>query len=375
ALALLRRAGIEQRFPEEAARLRAWREAVTTLAPPAPAGGRLVIDVTGLVRVLAAGAHPGGIERTIVETVLALDEHWEGRLTLVAWKDVAVEVSLEAFRDAVFRPRPRAGDRAANPMLDAELVAGERRFEPGEGDVVVILGSAWHYDASTAIQAACRDHGARIVLLVHDLLQIFQPALVSGKWSAIFRRWIGPALDQADLVLVNSTHSGREIETFCRETGREVPDWVRIELGDDFRRLPRPDHGRSALLDRVLAMAAARIAGEQPGASAATINGAPAAALPGGGDIDPGGFGTPAPTLAARGPGYVLYVSAIGKRKNHDFLVRAWARAYALLGAACPFLVIVGGRGDGAAALDRAMAETAAAGGRALILHNVPDDD
>ncbi|MGT0191970.1 glycosyltransferase [Burkholderia pyrrocinia] len=331
AVDLLTREDLSTRFPEWTTRFAAWRDAVRSIrSPEQPTDTRLVLDVTSLATVVAASAAPGGIERTIVEVVLELFESWKGNLVLVNWKTIAVEVSHTDFMSAIFPTSyGESSQHKINPFVQRALANGEKAFESSPYDIVVILGSAWHYDANNAILDVYKQAGSRVAIYIHDLLQLYYPALVSEKWAAIFRYWIGPALDRADLVMVNSNHSGREIQQFCAETGRQPIETIKVELGDDYRCLPRKQRVDEAKVSSVLRL--------------------------------------------AKSAGYVMFVSALGKRKNHGFLVRAWDRLRKMSGEDCPTLVFVGSPGDGMTALEAELRATQYAGGKVVLLHNVDD--
>ncbi|MCO8322936.1 glycosyltransferase [Burkholderia cenocepacia] len=296
--------------------------------PHEPTSTRIVLDVTGLANSLANGGDVGGIERTLAEVALALYEQWDGNITLVNWKLLPVEVSEVDLRRALFQ---KSGD-GINAFLQKDPVPGERQYVPHWNDVVLILGSAWQYDPANLIAKAYKDRGAKIALFVHDLLQIFYPQIVSERGSNIFRKWIDTALNLADIVFVNSNHSGEEVNKFRAEIGRPLLETKKIELGDDFR----PLQSRKNKANDWSAVNSIFEAGEQSG--------------------------------------YVLYVSSIFKRKNHEFLVRAWDRLRASYPGDCPVLVIVGARGDAMDSLNRAMTETNCGGGRVVTLHDVDDD-
>ncbi|MFM0355274.1 glycosyltransferase [Paraburkholderia nemoris] len=331
AIEMLAREDLGIQFPDLRRQFSTWRESAQTILPAVqPTDSRLVIDVTSLATVVAASAAPGGIERTIVEVVLDLCENWKGNLALVNWKTIPVEVTLADFHTAVFpTAQAESASTKVNPFTQRKLVKGERVYEPSSHDAVVILGSAWHYDPNNAILAAYKSAGARVALYIHDLLQLYYPALVSEKWASIFRNWIGPALDHSDLVMANSNHSAQEVLQFCSETGRDPIQAVKVELGDDYRCLPRARRAEEDKISPILGL--------------------------------------------ANGAGYVLYVSALGKRKNHGFLVRAWDRLRTILADKCPALVFVGSPGDGISALEADLKATNYAGGKVILLHNVGD--
>jgi glycosyltransferase involved in cell wall biosynthesis len=144
------------------------------------------------------------------------------------------------------------------------------------GDVVAALGSPWlSPDYGDLLARMRKRHGARIVILIYDLIPVLHPEWCGQGLVQTFGLWMRATLPQADLVVAISRSTAADVERFAQEYGVALP--------------------------------------------------APVIALPVG-----TGFGArPPAVMTARLPqpgSYVLFVSTIEARKNHQLLVRVWRR-------------------------------------------------
>lgn len=323
---------LEKLSEHERVHIKSYANAIASLQSSGKDGTpSIVLDVTSLSKVVSEGASPGGIERTIVEVALYLLSNPALRIKLVVWKTVPVVVDPAAFIVAVTSKQSIHLNPTLKSFASRELCEGDKLYNFTVGDHAVILGSAWHYDANNSIMAAYKACGVDVALYIHDLLQLYYPTLVSEKWAHIFRQWIGTALDLADIVMVNSNHSGYEIDQFCRETGRAKKSWTKVELGDDYRKQTIIEGGTNPKV----------------------------ASLVHGTDKEQ----------------FVLYVSAIGRRKNHLRLLSVWEKLAMLNPGRCPTLVLVGSPSDAYREVQAQLHKTQFGGGKVKLLQNISDDD
>jgi glycosyltransferase involved in cell wall biosynthesis/tetratricopeptide (TPR) repeat protein len=325
-------------FPEAASRFAKARQVALAQAarsvPLKAASPRVVFDITSLMIVLAAGAHPGGIERAMIEIISNIRERFRAFATqvlLIAWKrsvHLPIVVSMNLFQQVLAARAP------AMHLLSDELFAEDELFDVSEGDTIVLLGSSWHYDPGNTITRSFKNAGAKIMVYIHDLLQLYYRTLMSEKWVAIFEQWALGIVVQSDAVMVNSDHSEYEVRRFCEEQALTVPPIRKVLLGDDYRKLPAQlqqakAHDRAELLDFVLSVSS--------------------------------------------DPGFVLYVSGISKRKNHKMLVDAWRALRRRFPVRCPYLVLAGGKGDAFQDLVLHLEQTGQLGGHVVLLTSVSD--
>ena len=261
-------------------------------------GPRLVWDVTALFNVLRAGSPLGGIEKVTANVIRsALTSQASMPNVLVNWREFGhkpVHVSADDFKKVAF-----SGARELL-ALNRYCVPEEQYYMPREEDVIIVLGSQWHYDSYCKTNAYYKDHGAKLCILIHDLLPIFYKHLHPERWRIVFERWVVRALQNADLVLANSTFTMQQIVAFAadRVSLRSEPRVVRI---------------------------ADKISYDQ---AAPEAQGEMLSLSPTWNDV-----------------GYVLIVASQSRRKNHMKLLAAWARLKETLRDNCPYLVMVGASG------------------------------
>ncbi len=169
-----------------------------------------------------------------------------------------------------------------------------RQFEElvRRGDMIVSLGAGWgvpHY--MKHIIAAKRRYGIKFAFLIHDLIPIENESFVEDRHVIQFRKWLQEAVPAADVVLTTSSHTRDALLKLAKNARWPLPHVEVVPLG-------------SGLSDRPMA-------GEQRMIS-----------------------------LPER---YVLFVSTIEIRKNHQLLVRVWRRLLERHGAdAVPNLIFAG---------------------------------
>jgi len=197
----------------------------------------------------------------------------------------------------------------------------ERLVQPG--DTIVSLGAAWgvpHY--MKHIAQAKRRYGIKFSILIHDLIPIEYESFVDQQHVIQFRKWLEQAIPVADVVLTTSKHSRNALVKLAADAGWSLPRVEVVEPG-------------SGLNDRLLTETARPM------------------------------------DLPQR---YVLFVSTIEIRKNHQLLVRVWRQLLQRHGAAAvPALVFAGQIGW---LVDDLLAELTASnylGGKIVLLPGLAD--
>lgn len=107
--------------------------------------------------------------------------------------------------------------------------------------------ASWKYPAWTAA-ARARKEGARVVLMVHDLMPIRHPEYCFSLVPMLFRRWLLQMLACSDAVVCNSRATQEDLLAWVREQGLPaagVPPVSHFRLGADLRTTeggtPRPE--------------------------------------------------------------------------------------------------------------------------------------
>jgi glycosyltransferase involved in cell wall biosynthesis len=161
------------------------------------------------------------------------------------------------------------------------------------GDIILSVGADWDIDYRTLYRFA--EKGCKIVSFCHDIIPVKLPHLASNlEWAEKMRAYFIEMARSSDIVLCNSRHTEADLRKFCREHDCALRKTALVTLGCNF--------------------AAQR-------SSAATAN--------------------------TREP-YILFVSTIEKRKNHDVLYKAYIELAERHGkAGLPKLLCVGMMGWG----------------------------
>lgn len=197
------------------------------------------------------------------------------------------------FRNTRHRFYSRIGDWVERMRRRGEG-ARDNPFAPG--DILVCLGIAWENPQyGELIARARRDWGMRFAILIYDLIPVTHPHWVTPHGSKVFRRWVDSMIENADLLLTISSYVRSTVLAYAAKQRLTLASAKVLPLGSGFR-----------ILD-------------------ATVRDSAIARLP------------------AR---YVLFVSTLAIRKNHQLLMRVWRRLVEKHGAdRVPPLVFVGQRG------------------------------
>lgn len=108
----------------------------------------------------------------------------------------------------------------------APLVA----FAPG--DVLFMPDASWHYEAWTAGEQA-RRQGARVVLMIHDLIPLRHPQYCAPLVSSVFQHWLAQMLRCADAVICNSLATAQDLRAYAESSGLTLPPTGHFRLGCD----------------------------------------------------------------------------------------------------------------------------------------------
>ena len=257
------------------------------MIPDTSRGLEVFVDLTTTTHGQGKAAGAIRVESELAAALAAAQAH---ALTFVSWSS-AGEGLLELDRD-VARRHFAATDQAADvhgvPLGRPARTGGERR-------ILLVTGAGWLSNASyfQGLLAARRALEAELHVVVHDLVHLLFPHWVSRDEAARFGSALEAMLTAADRVLVYSDSTARDIARVAAERGLQVRDVGRIVLGTALAR-------RNA-----------------------------------------GAMVTPGLEAVADRP-FVLYVSTIARRKNHEFITHVWTRLVDELGERLPRLIFAG---------------------------------
>lgn len=166
-----------------------------------------------------------------------------------------------------------------------------------QGDMLFIPGAGFvHTDYPEFIAALRARHRLRVALLIYDIIPVRRPEFVDAAFSASFGTWLDGMLPLCDRLMAISRSAAGEATAHAAERGIALRDAIHpIPIGTGFS--------------------------------------GPAAAAMASPHLPPPGS-------------YVLFVSTLEPRKNHQLLVRVWRRLLeSMPHGAVPTLVFAGKRG------------------------------
>lgn len=308
-------------------------------APTYRAENLIIFDISDLVCYIGHHDNLSGIQRVQCCVIQAVMKHglYDPRDVRFisydreagAFRSVGAEQFL-ALLDDLGRPKERravdfdvAAARAGRLFPEEPLVAFLR---PGR-TTVVLLGAAWVIpEYASLIVNLKRRHGARFAMLFHDFIPIYARETCDQGTAVVFREFVDQVLPVVDLAMCVSRSTERDLQRYCRETGRAAPPSLVTRLGTSFDEFFPRDEGTTA-----------RPVGPR--------------------ERDP----------------FVLFVSTIEGRKNHNFMFETW-RSLAARGVDVPRLVCVGRIGWRAETFLTNLIETDYLDGRIELREDVSDE-
>jgi glycosyltransferase involved in cell wall biosynthesis len=127
-----------------------------------------------------------------------------------------------------------------------------------EGDVLLMLDSSWQTEVWDSV-AHAKQSGARVGVVVYDLVPLLRPDCSEPALVLVFRRWLPRALELADFVITISEAVATELRAWIRSAlpDLKIPPIEAFRLGADLdsrSHKAAPSAARPALgLERLLA--------------------------------------------------------------------------------------------------------------------------
>jgi len=221
------------------------------------------------------------------------------------------------------------------PVLPSALLPQGQQIDSAEqighmgalfasGDVLLALGAEWHFPYYSHLYYIRQQRQVKILTCCYDLIPVLYPQYCLSDVARIFSAYFLELADASDLILCISRQSERDLRALLERTGAAQPRTHVFALGDQ---LP---------------------AAQQNPCSAAI-------------------------TQLCQQP-FILFVSSIERRKNHEVLYRAYHLLCAAgKGAALPKLVFVGMNGWGVDDLLRDIDQDPLTAGLIVRLNHVTD--
>lgn len=119
------------------------------------------------------------------------------------------------------------------------------RSEPavafGPGDILLLCDASWNYPVWVAARKA-RARGAKVVLLMYDLIPLRHPLFCFPLVPHIFRLWLDRTLPIADAVVCISEATEQDLRRHAGEVQTALPPTGHFRLGSDPVRIEQ-SHG------------------------------------------------------------------------------------------------------------------------------------
>ncbi|MCP8467866.1 glycosyltransferase family 4 protein [Pseudomonas sp. ZM23] len=200
-----------------------------------------------------------------------------------------IKHALQSLALSLIRRRAQPAPQQAIVQPVTALARAEPPFKAG--DVYISLGLDWNDKDLPQLRQLKRKLGLRVLLCCYDVIPVKAPQLCAGDVAPFFSNYFSNLAEAADKVVCISRCSERDLLGLLDTLGAPVPETSVITLGSD---LPRPVK-------------------KQP-------------------EID---------------RPYILFVSTIERRKNHEVLYRAYTRLLDAGVTDLPLMVFVGMSGWG----------------------------
>lgn len=92
------------------------------------------------------------------------------------------------------------------------------------GDRIIVLGASWGIAGlDECFQRLVDEKGARVTLLIHDLIPVVVPEHVPAALPLEFHRWLAQSAAYCDQYLANSRHTARDLDVFMQQTSQVRP--------------------------------------------------------------------------------------------------------------------------------------------------------
>jgi len=190
------------------------------------------------------------------------------------------------------------------PPLDSnieELIENVQALTIGSNDVYVSVGAGWVIDRYSSLYHLKQERKFISILLCHDLIPVRFPTLTLDWIARIFPSYLCNLAWCADVVLCNSQITKRDLIAFIEDAGAPLPQLQVVQYGTQIQKQSQSQQLAEGLLtERIQAIL------EKP---------------------------------------FILYVSTIEVRKNHEVLCRAYLELLSLGRTNLPLLVFVGSWG------------------------------
>jgi glycosyltransferase involved in cell wall biosynthesis len=210
-----------------------------------------------------------------------------------------------------------------NATVGKRGTSGPVECRMAQGDTYISFGGDWVPEDKIGRIAALRKNGVHTILCCYDLIPVLFPHLSYEQTVARFPAFLSSLAEAADTIMCISDSTRNDLDHYLSGSGAMRPRLLTLRLGADSRSFVSTAGNVQSRITR----------------------------------------------------DYILYVSTLERRKNHDTLYKAYVTIHAKLGKQPPLCVLVGAKGWG---VDDFLADVELdplVQGDFLILNNVSDGE
>lgn len=117
------------------------------------------------------------------------------------------------------------------------LTADTKSLSFAKGDLLLLCDASWCCNAWEAALLA-RAQGAKVALVVYDLIPITQPEYSSALTTKIFEKWLRKMLGNSDAIVCISKATETDLRAYANKNGITLPPTDHFRLGCDVARKP-----------------------------------------------------------------------------------------------------------------------------------------
>ena len=294
-------------------------------------GEHVLMDLSDIFKFLKDHATVSGIQRVqlhLSESIIRaggdtfrlsyLDEVTRAYYTIAA--ETVLDLSAALRRQPV--------DHGEIRGIIARAEQGAEVYVPRAGDVVFVAGAFWMLPDSANVYQSLKRAGVRIAVYIYDIIPITHPEFCAPELVARFSRCLFHFIRLADVIFTISEFSAVELKRYCAERGIPLAPVRPVKLAHQL------DSGESA-------------AGRASSAVKKLLD-----------------------------KPFVLFVSTIEARKNHNYLFQIWQKLLEKYPSdRVPELAFVGRPGWRVKDLMGSFASRSHLDGKLHVLSNVSDSD
>ncbi|MFJ2713334.1 glycosyltransferase family 4 protein [Pseudomonas sp. NPDC087346] len=255
------------------------------------------------VGILSRQPHKKALETQLKEIALIITSRLPSRVRGVLYqafqrrRSAIVEalVSFRHFRLALSLFLKPASNKFISNKTNTSLILEESPFK--KDDCYISVGLDWDNKDLPYLYSLKKHVGMKVVLCCYDIIPVRLPHLCVGDVAAKFANYFSDVAWCADQILCISEYTRTDLKLLLEELGAPVPDMPVIKLGGDILQQKSPETSVEVF-----------------------------------------------PLLEKK---FVLFVSTIERRKNHEILYRAYTRLINKGVENLPLLVFVGMPGWG----------------------------